>query len=490
MATTSTRTRPDVPVPNDVDRPVRRPGQDVKLPQRGLGHVAALDGLRGLAFLTVLSYHIDSAGLPMAGYVGVDLFFGLSGFLITVLLVDERRRTGSVSLKRFFARRALRLLPALMLFLVVYLVMTVLFGHQPWFGGIPGGPTPAAPLPVVDALHEAFSAITYTMNLAIAYNWRWGIGAPIGHLWTLGVEGQFYLVWGPLLTAILVVGGSRIRAGRSLSWNLSTFRRPMGTGTSVTRHIRVERRLEQRLLDRHLWQAMVVAVVLAVLSVICTGLAWHGGKGASFVYFATWTRAQGLLLGAAAGLWWALGGPQRLVGSRAGRAATTALAAVAGGWLVLGIWDAPQAGRAGPVVGGLAGFSVCCAAMVMLVAARPWTWLAKLCSMSWLRYVGRRSYALYLWHYPLLAWFRADGALGTVVAVALAFAAAEASWRMVERPALRLRRQDHPTLRLRRQGQQRRHDQLRRQDQIRLPSTWWRHSQVGFGGSTDQNCHG
>lgn len=79
---------------------------------------------------------------------------------------------------------------------------------------VPGGPLPASPLPLTDALHEAFSAITHTMNLAIAFNWRWGIGAPIGHRWTLGVEGNFYLVWGPLLTAVHVMGGLPLARAR------------------------------------------------------------------------------------------------------------------------------------------------------------------------------------------------------------------------------------------------------------------------------------
>lgn len=375
-----------------------------------LGHVAALDGLRGTAFLTVLAYHLDSQALPAAGYMGVDLFFGLSGFLITVLIIERFAPAGSRgagsrpgpggrrALADFYARRVRRLVPALVVFLACYVGIGLVFGHDQWFAGVPGQTWTSPPVTAADLLHAAVGALGYFSNLAITFGWTWGQGAPIGHLWTLAVEGQFYVAWGLLLIGVLFAVRGRRRAGLLI-------------GT-------------------------VLALALGGFTVASTAVVWHLGAGAHYAYFATWTRGQTLVLGAAAGLWWSSGGAHRLVASAPGRAVAALLCFASGGWLVAAIFVAPATGPATVAVTDMAALSVACALVVVLVAVRPGSVVARAMAAPALRYVGRRSYALYLWHYPLLAWFRADGIPGDVAAVGLAFLAAELSWNLVERPVL------------------------------------------------------
>lgn len=147
-----------------------------------LTHRPALDGVRALAILLVLGSH--SANVPTDGWLGVDLFFVLSGFLITVLLLGEHASTGTVKLIAFWARRGWRLIPAVTVMLTTYLVALALTGGLSWFsvGGVVAG-------------------LTYTTNLLTSA----GYALPAGthHLWSLAQEEQFYLVWPPLLFLVL-----------------------------------------------------------------------------------------------------------------------------------------------------------------------------------------------------------------------------------------------------------------------------------------------
>jgi peptidoglycan/LPS O-acetylase OafA/YrhL len=148
-------------------------------------HSPALDGLRGVAVLAVLLY--NGRCLP-GGFLGVDLFFTLSGFLITALLIEEWRQAGSVNFKAFYARRALRLLPALLTMLVITLLLPEVFNTntRPW--------------------QDSFIALGYITNWALAF------GVPMyfhEHTWSLTVEEQFYVVWPLTLIALLKLGVRR-----------------------------------------------------------------------------------------------------------------------------------------------------------------------------------------------------------------------------------------------------------------------------------------
>jgi peptidoglycan/LPS O-acetylase OafA/YrhL len=145
-----------------------------------LGYVPALDGLRGLAVLLVLVAHF--VGI-LGGSLGVDLFFCLSGFLITTLLLEEFDHSGRVSLRTFYVRRARRLLPALVVLLVVCLAASTIEGHRQF----------------------AVAAMTglYTGNIVQAFWQPVSVaGSGLAHLWTLAEEEQFYLLWPVMLVAI------------------------------------------------------------------------------------------------------------------------------------------------------------------------------------------------------------------------------------------------------------------------------------------------
>jgi peptidoglycan/LPS O-acetylase OafA/YrhL len=149
-----------------------------------LGYRPSLDGVRALAVLLVFSVHTHPRLLP-AGSIGVDVFFVLSGFLITTLLVEELDGRGRVSIGRFYARRALRLLPALFGLLAAVALWAVLV---------------AAPEVRHDALDEIAAAASYTRNLIW---WAHVPGTLLGHTWSLALEEQFYLVWPAVLTLCL-----------------------------------------------------------------------------------------------------------------------------------------------------------------------------------------------------------------------------------------------------------------------------------------------
>lgn len=166
-----------------------------------MGHRPALDGIRGIAWTVVFFSH--ALTLPFAiGQVSMFVFFSLSGFLITVLLLEERSKTGRVSLRNFFARRALRLLPALGFFLAVWLLVVLATrGHAPWTTTVPGGGTGTGTSPWA-ALEGVGAALLYVTNWAEIASWFSGY-VPLGHLWSLAVEEQFYLLWSPVVVLLL-----------------------------------------------------------------------------------------------------------------------------------------------------------------------------------------------------------------------------------------------------------------------------------------------
>lgn len=150
----------------------------VKLSRR----IEGLDGLRAIAVLGVIVTHVNDAWLP-GGQLGVDLFFALSGYLITHLLLEEHRRFGAVSLRAFYLRRFLRLTPALVVFALITTALSLWLGDPHAWGALA-------------------ATLTYTMNFAMAFE-VFGRGSYLGHAWSLAVEEQFYLLWPLLLTIVL-----------------------------------------------------------------------------------------------------------------------------------------------------------------------------------------------------------------------------------------------------------------------------------------------
>jgi peptidoglycan/LPS O-acetylase OafA/YrhL len=372
-----------------------RPTARAAAPQRprrgGPGFRGDIEGLRALAVLLVVAFH---AGVPFleGGFVGVDVFFVLSGFLITGLLVDELAATGRISLNHFYARRVRRLLPVSTLVLAATAAATYALIPPIDRAGV-GGDTVAAALWVAN-WRFAVESTQYMADSA---------QSPLLHYWSLSVEEQFYLIWPVLL--ILIVG----RTG----------------------------------LPRRAWSVAVrrIALVLSVLAALSLAVSWASTDAGPMAYFGLHTRAWELAVG---GLL-ALARPSlRLLTGRAARAAAcTGVALVLGSVLVIDeATPFPGLAALGPVVG-----------TVMLVAAGarlPGEGVPALLAHPALRYVGRVSYAWYLWHWPCLVlaharWPQlsleaapeaAPRAPWPVVlaAVAVSFGLAVASHYIVERP--------------------------------------------------------
>ena len=335
-----------------------------------------MQGLRAVAVLLVLAFH---AGLPVpGGFVGVDVFFVLSGFLITGLVADEVARTGRLRLARFYARRARRLLPAAALTLVAVVAATALW------------------LPVTrwrDVAGDVVATSLYVVNWRLAdrsvdYLAQDAAASPVQHFWSLAVEEQFYVVWPVLVVGLVAL--ARLR-GR-----------------------RVSRR------------ALVVGVV-AVGGASLAWSVWLTAADPSRAYFVTTTRAWEL----------AAGGLLALLAHRVARLPAVALRAA--GWVGLGLVvlaafvfepTTPFPGLAAAVPVG--GTVLVLAAGIAGPGLRPLTARA-------LQPVGATSYSLYLWHWPavVVATALADGVPSTrdlVVAVVVSAIPAVVSYRLVERP--------------------------------------------------------
>jgi peptidoglycan/LPS O-acetylase OafA/YrhL len=341
-----------------------------------------LDGLRGVAALAVVAYHLELGVLP-AGFLGVDLFFTISGFIITALLVREFEASGRVALGAFWMRRVRRLVPPTFAVVAVALVLTPVLAPQ----ALPRlhADTPAA---------LAFVSNWWQLATAQSYFEAWGSPPLLQHLWSLAVEEQYYLVW-PLLAVALLRRGGRPTLG---------------------------------------WAAFALALASTA------AMAWHfahlpPGADPSRAYLGTDTHAMGLLLGSAlacAARPWAPRGPLPGVDALAAAAGLALLALMA---LLHGA----------SAVLYLGGFLLASALATLLILAglHPQTWVQRLLESAPMRWAGTRSFALYLWHWPVVVWMPLEPGhpLGTagVTLARLAFTAlaAELSHRLIEEPLRR-----------------------------------------------------
>jgi peptidoglycan/LPS O-acetylase OafA/YrhL len=370
-----------------------RPPPLITVPETRRRRVPALDGLRALAIVAVLCYHAD-LHWARGGYLGVDVFFVLSGFLITGLLVGEHSDSGRVDLRRFYFHRARRLLPALFTMLagVCIYVVLVLPQEAATFRG------------------DAAAALGYATNwwlILRGQSYFGGTGRPslLLNLWSLAVEEQFYLLWPPVLRAMLDSRASRRRGGG----------RPSR------------------------WPAFCWTVALAAGSAFAMKAWYSPWKDPSRVYYGSDTRAFELFAGAALALACAVSGTSWTVGaaSRRRMVARDVLGVCALGALGFAVAAVPATTPWLYPAGLLA---VCGAAILAIRAATAGGLVAGVLARRPLVWLGERSYSLYLWHWPVFAVTRpgvdvplpvpADFALRVAVSLLLA----HLTFQYVERP--------------------------------------------------------
>lgn len=339
--------------------------------------------------LGVLAHHL---GHLRGGYLGVDAFFVLSGFLITSILVDEWTADGRIDLARFWMRRTKRLLPALLVVLATVVVV------ERWF--VDGTSR-------VTLRNESLATLGYVFNwysiaADVDYWATFATPSPLRHMWSLAIEEQFYLVW-----PVIVVG---------LGW----WCRRRATG-----------------LDRRLG---IVAIVGTMVSIVVAQLVWSK-TDVLRVYYGTDTRIAAISMGAAAAVFVRRFGLDRAAMPHRRRASAWGLVLVlpiGWAWVTLDGTD-DLLYRGGLVATGL--FTV---GVVVLTYLAPGTALDRTLALRPLRWVGRLSYGLYLWHWPVIVWLTPertglDGFILLVIRLLVSFAATIVSYRLVEQPIRSMR---------------------------------------------------
>jgi peptidoglycan/LPS O-acetylase OafA/YrhL/lysophospholipase L1-like esterase len=376
-------------------------------PASKVGYLDGLDGLRALAIAAVLLYHLDPAWLP-GGFLGVDIFFVVSGFLITTLLQREALAHGRIALGRFWSRRARRLIPALVVCVVVSTVAARVAHHDL----------------VVNIGRQILGALTFSTNWVeiAAGSSYFDQTSPqlFMNFWSLAVEEQFYLVW-PLVVAALM--------------------------TTL-------------LLRRRLVAGLGVSFVVALMSTALMALLYVPGGDATRVYYGTDTHVMGLMLGAALAFAWSSSWRTRYASAwLAVRRPVLGVALLTLAALLCMLReDSPLTYRGGLVLG-------CLATVVLVAAMLPvrsatgadrhtespapssaqeadsrWRALMSAQPATW---IGRRSYGIYLWHWPVIVIIgqemrTAPGTFQYVVSaiwcVIVTIALADLSYRFVEAP--------------------------------------------------------
>ncbi|CAM4366229.1 peptidoglycan/LPS O-acetylase OafA/YrhL [Paenibacillus endophyticus] len=345
-------------------------------------YMPGLDGLRAVAVLAVIAYHLNLKAVP-GGLLGVSMFFVLSGYLITDILLKQLGQNKAIDLKAFFIRRARRLLPAMFLMIALVSLWLVVSDSSRLF-----------------ALRgDIGSALLYISNWwlifhEISYFESFGPASPFGHLWSLAVEEQFYLVWPLLLIAAIRFVPKR---GQFALWTLAA----------------------------------------AALSAGAMAMLYQPGIDPSRVYYGTDTRAFALLIGAALAVVWpswklstTISQRSRILLDSVGTAGMTVIAVMIA---TTGEYDAFL------YRGGMVLLAIATAAVVAAMA-HPASKLASVIGSKSLAWIGVRSYGIYLYHYPIIVLTTPTAEAGELhlarafMQAVLTFVLAELSWRFVEEP--------------------------------------------------------
>jgi peptidoglycan/LPS O-acetylase OafA/YrhL len=356
--------------------------------KRNQRYMPGLDGLRAIAVIAVVVFHLGFGWAP-GGLLGVGIFFTLSGYLITDILLAQLASRGRIALGSFWLARARRLLPALFVMLAIVTAWVTLFG-------------PSQP----DQFRKAVvSAVFYVNNWQqifadVSYFARFAPEEPLNHLWSLSVEEQFYILW-PFL---LLLGVKLVHE------------RPLPSG--------VRPRLA------------LLAIAGALVSSVLMGILYHPSLDPSRIYYGTDTRAGGLLFGAALAMVW----PSRRLNRRIAPQARNTLDALGVlGLLIVAlmIW---RVGQFSPFLyqGGFVVLSLA-TVLILMPLAHPACRLGGWLGVLPLRWIGERSYGIYLWQTPIIVLTSPGGRhpeslLGKALQVAAILTVSALSWSLLEQP--------------------------------------------------------
>ena len=347
-------------------------------------YITGLDGIRAIAVIMVLAYHLKLA-LFKSGFLGVTVFFVLSGYLITGILISEVEEEGTIDLKNFWLRRIRRLVPAVMSMAVVIIFVSAVVNRVIFTKGCKDF---LASVLGFNNWWQIFNKVSYFEAA--------GVPSPFTHCWSLAIETQFYLIYPLILLGIykLVKSRGEGRAKRGLLF-------------------------------------AGVTLLLALISVILMIVLFDPQQDASRVYYGTDTRAFSLLFGALLAILW----EYRMVPRRLSASVNMVLGSVS--FAVLLVMTIAINGssnfwyRGGQFFG-----TILTVLMVYAVSGRK-TWLSRFLSNPVLKWIGDRSYSIYLWHYPIIlliskglkaSWWI------TLIEIVLSVVLAELSYRFIETP--------------------------------------------------------
>ena len=347
-------------------------------------YITGLDGIRAIAVIMVLAYHLKLA-LFKSGFLGVTVFFVLSGYLITGILISEVEEEGTIDLKNFWLRRIRRLVPAVMSMAVVIIFVSAVVNRIIFTKGCKDF---LASVLGFNNWWQIFNKVSYFEAA--------GVTSPFTHCWSLAIETQFYLIYPLILLGIykLVKSRGEGRAKRGLLF-------------------------------------AGVTLLLALISVILMIVLFDPQQDASRVYYGTDTRAFSLLFGALLAILW----EYRMVPRRLSASVNMVLGSVS--FAVLLVMTIAINGssnfwyRGGQFFG-----TILTVLMVYAVSGRK-TWLSRFLSNPVLKWIGERSYSIYLWHYPIIlliskgikaSWWI------TLIEIVLSVVLAELSYRFIETP--------------------------------------------------------
>lgn len=347
-------------------------------------YITGLDGIRAIAVIMVLAYHLKLA-LFKSGFLGVTVFFVLSGYLITGILISEVEEEGTIDLKNFWLRRIRRLVPAVMSMAVVIIFVSAVVNRIIFTKGCKDF---LASVLGFNNWWQIFNKVSYFEAA--------GVPSPFTHCWSLAIETQFYLIYPLILLGIykLVKSRGEGRANRGLLF-------------------------------------AGVTLLLALISVILMIVLFDPQQDASRVYYGTDTRAFSLLFGALLAILW----EYRMVPRRLSASVNMVLGSVS--FAVLLVMTIAINGssnfwyRGGQFVG-----TILTVLVIYTVSGRK-TWLSRFLSNPVLKWIGDRSYSIYLWHYPIIlliskgikaSWWI------TLIEIVLSVVLAELSYRFIETP--------------------------------------------------------